>query len=1462
LSPPININQIKPSVHLWRCPHCKFCEACNGTDQEDKLIVCDSCDRCYHMFCLNPPLEELPQGGWRCSECNHCIHCGSKTSSSAALLCDACGGSYSNAVLKLKDYVSGPESPFRFPRVKMTITPLRKQRPIVMERLAGAQNFEQWVPPSTSSSSPANQSLFSDMSPEQSVPMEILNAAPVISITELSLDLAAERASMVSRHCYFTFADAAFLLLDKVRRPMSPAVLTALALENALTRTRGSNPQTTMQANITAETKLETPRFKRIGRGLVALTEYGTGCAPPLPTIKEQSPPGANQFIQSFPVKEIESSSTVSIATTEHANPVPSAVPTATVEHLDAIAADDSKPQVHDEESIGYSPSAVTSAVKVEALSGAIQMHQPPPVAPISYAPGRPHIQAAAAKPAKVPTPKKPQVTPKKKRPRPEPVVHEPVAPPKPRRRKRKLDEDDPLIDVFTLLSALAPYNPTLRDVLNRLPSISAELLDASLNAKSIPPPQSPPSRSTSAQPPDLHSSISNLEAEGLDSLVALATGEEPAAAAALGVHSEANFQHVPETQPAAPSLAAGVTSAVVLGSPAVVLASGQTSPHLLWKTRGRPRKDGLPKISKLQLAYIAQKCDLLPQALMQHISDATKLRLKANPIQPIEPDESLIMEDRPRKKLKKEIDLAEEAAPADRVLFSSTSGGNAAINSDAPGFIVTAPLPKKKRRPKTKVTNINMYDKSAFTSDFGLVDDAPRRRKKYRPVEPTMDKRTQRRSAREAATGMAAVLESESALFVDRESRKAYKVKKPKVPPPPVSTLPDVGHVWQLNEMLLMCTSLDSGIPLLALLSEDFDLYSLSSVYEIELLRRSELVAPQMRRYLQHVQATHGTPVNVYSPISRDNLEEWDRIDPLGTAGNRRCYLCGDCGDNILRGRLILFDMDLWMHVNCISWSFEVFETDSGDLINVSKALERGRTTKCKVCNTLGATLNCKVTRCPCSFHFTCAIRANAKFIPTEHTLMCETHAHGKSVSQIAKKDPLREVSVTTFETPYWALLPVRRVSVDPEAPRRKPSGRSAGPLFGLDNKTRSLLLETDPKAIIRLQQHRVGSLTVKNLGRIVWEYPSFHTSSLIVPGDFFSARKFWSWRGTETSRSIYHLEVVVSDTHKRPLFRVVCVDDPDPTSVIQAWSAEDAWRAVVDKVNLFRQSLQPTPINPVRACLAGDIYFGFGCPTVMKYVERLPNLSLLTGAPVEPYLPQHALTLRFSSLMIRSVVFKGTPDVPLDIPENPSGCARSEPFSRLNARDKFSRGEQFGWHPASLVFKTPLIKSSDDMYVRETDAIAIAQRYQKMKETEYSRLRVMRSRIHEWGVFALEPIKAGEFMLEYVGELIRPPVSDAREKFYDSRGFGTYMFRLDEHYIVDATLRGNMARFVNHCCEPNSATDVFEVQGKKHIIIYSRRDIRKGEELTYDYMFNLEDDSKKIPCHCGARHCRGWMN
>ncbi|MBV9761792.1 MAG: SET domain-containing protein-lysine N-methyltransferase [Acidobacteriaceae bacterium] len=129
---------------------------------------------------------------------------------------------------------------------------------------------------------------------------------------------------------------------------------------------------------------------------------------------------------------------------------------------------------------------------------------------------------------------------------------------------------------------------------------------------------------------------------------------------------------------------------------------------------------------------------------------------------------------------------------------------------------------------------------------------------------------------------------------------------------------------------------------------------------------------------------------------------------------------------------------------------------------------------------------------------------------------------------------------------------------------------------------------------------------------------------------------------------------------------------------------------------------------------------------------------------------------------------------------------------------------------------------------------------------------LRLGRSKIHRWGVYAAEAIPAGRKVIEYTGERINRRETKRRADLSDL----TYLFTLDAYWTLDGAVGGSGAEYINHSCDPNLVARIL----KGHILYMSRRDIKKNEELTVDYHFDKKVE--KVPCLCGAAKCRGTIN
>jgi SET domain-containing protein len=125
-------------------------------------------------------------------------------------------------------------------------------------------------------------------------------------------------------------------------------------------------------------------------------------------------------------------------------------------------------------------------------------------------------------------------------------------------------------------------------------------------------------------------------------------------------------------------------------------------------------------------------------------------------------------------------------------------------------------------------------------------------------------------------------------------------------------------------------------------------------------------------------------------------------------------------------------------------------------------------------------------------------------------------------------------------------------------------------------------------------------------------------------------------------------------------------------------------------------------------------------------------------------------------------------------------------------------------------------------------------------------------RSKLHGWGVFALETISKNSRIIDYAGELVRNSESEPREERYLAQGC-VWVFRVNRIWSRDAAVGGNVARFINHSCTPNCW---IEIAGKT-IWIRASRTIHPGEELTYDY---ATDGEQTIQCRCRAG-CPNWL-
>jgi SET domain-containing protein len=136
-----------------------------------------------------------------------------------------------------------------------------------------------------------------------------------------------------------------------------------------------------------------------------------------------------------------------------------------------------------------------------------------------------------------------------------------------------------------------------------------------------------------------------------------------------------------------------------------------------------------------------------------------------------------------------------------------------------------------------------------------------------------------------------------------------------------------------------------------------------------------------------------------------------------------------------------------------------------------------------------------------------------------------------------------------------------------------------------------------------------------------------------------------------------------------------------------------------------------------------------------------------------------------------------------------------------------------------------------------------------QQVSETEL--LVFKSSPIHGLGGFAKTAIRQGTRIIEYVGERISKSESVRRCEQNNE-----YIFGLNDEQDLDGNVAWNPARLINHSCAPNCEAEMED----DHIWIIAKRDIQPGEEITFNYGYDLVG-YRDYPCHCGSPGCVGYM-
>ena len=131
----------------------------------------------------------------------------------------------------------------------------------------------------------------------------------------------------------------------------------------------------------------------------------------------------------------------------------------------------------------------------------------------------------------------------------------------------------------------------------------------------------------------------------------------------------------------------------------------------------------------------------------------------------------------------------------------------------------------------------------------------------------------------------------------------------------------------------------------------------------------------------------------------------------------------------------------------------------------------------------------------------------------------------------------------------------------------------------------------------------------------------------------------------------------------------------------------------------------------------------------------------------------------------------------------------------------------------------------------------------------------KIKKSKIDNRGLYAATNIKKNTKIIEYKGKIITVKETETNPKFDNDKAI--YLFNLNKKYDLDGDFKYNTARLINHSCDPNCEVDGVGLK----LWIYAVKDIKKNEELTYDYGFSFDKDYKDFPCRCGAKKCVGFI-
>ena len=148
-------------------------------------------------------------------------------------------------------------------------------------------------------------------------------------------------------------------------------------------------------------------------------------------------------------------------------------------------------------------------------------------------------------------------------------------------------------------------------------------------------------------------------------------------------------------------------------------------------------------------------------------------------------------------------------------------------------------------------------------------------------------------------------------------------------------------------------------------------------------------------------------------------------------------------------------------------------------------------------------------------------------------------------------------------------------------------------------------------------------------------------------------------------------------------------------------------------------------------------------------------------------------------------------------------------------------------------------------------------------LSQRKFAKCRPRREQGKGWGLITVNGVNSGDLVTEYAGEIIdestkRDRLDEWARDHPNDPNF--YIMQLETGWYIDARVKGNLSRFINHSCDPNCHLEPVNVAGHVRVAIYATRNLPPGGFLSYDYQFDT-NQGEKFVCRCGAKNCRGTM-